>query len=144
MRRDAGGKRIAVEVQNETDAIRLARAGVDIVVLNRMPLSMVAELAKTLRRLSSQLLIATEANIGPDNVALYAASGVDMLVTSAPMHAAPAFIEASWSMAQPFHVAPLAAFQQQPARPALEAKPDYSVYSSFDSFADLAGAQHIG
>lgn len=144
LRRDAGGKRIAVEVQSETDAVRLARAGVDIVVLKNMPLSAMADVAKTLHRVSKQLLIATEADIGLHNVALYAASGVDLLVTSTPMHAAPAIVEASWSMAQPFHIAPLGAFQYELAQPTEQAKPDYSVYSSFDSFADLAGVRRIG
>lgn len=142
LRRDAGGKRIAVEAQNETDAIRLARAGVDVVVLNHMPLSLIADLAKTLHRCAPQLMLAAEGDIGPANIALYAASGVDLLVTSTPMHAAPASVEASWSMAQPLHMAPLGALQNQTAQPTTQAA-DFSAYSAFDSFVDLAGVRRI-
>lgn len=144
MRRDAGGKRIAVEAHNESDAIRLARAGVDILVLSHMSLTTVAELAKTLHRLSPSLLLAAEGQIERGNVALYAASCVDMLVTSTPLYATPAAIEASWNMAQPMHVTPLAAFRRQPAESMEIVVPEGMAYAAFDSFDELMRGRRMG
>lgn len=86
-------KKLFVEVSAE-EARALARAGaagcgVDGVQLDKVPVGEMGPLVEELRRTDPRLTIIAAGGINPQNVAAYAATGVDGLVTTAPFTAKP-------------------------------------------------------
>ena len=81
-------KKLFVEASVE-DAARLVEAGVDGVQLDKVPVGEMGPLVVELRRVDPRLTIIAAGGINPQNVAAYAATGVDGLVTTAPFTAKP-------------------------------------------------------
>ena len=75
-------KFVLVEADDAADALAAVRAGADGVQLDKMAPPALAALVPELRALASHLTINAAGGIRPDNAASYAATGVDILVTS--------------------------------------------------------------
>ena len=71
-----------IEAESEDDALAAARAGADGVQLDKMTAEQLAALVLKLRSVQPRLTINAAGGIRPDNAAQFAASGVDVLVTS--------------------------------------------------------------
>lgn len=85
-------KKIEVEVENREDALKAAKAGADIVMLdNRNPDEIKAILlALKNEGLRDKILIEVSGGINPDNIVEYAKTGVDVISTGFITHSAPA------------------------------------------------------
>jgi nicotinate-nucleotide pyrophosphorylase (carboxylating) len=85
-------KKIEVEVENRKDALKAAKAGADIVMLdNRSPDEIKAILsALEGEGLRDKILIEVSGGINPDNIVEYAKTGVDVISTGFITHSAPA------------------------------------------------------
>ena len=88
-------KKIAVEVIDEADALAAALAGADIVQVDKMGPEELGRLVQTLRATSPDIIIAAAGGVTQDNVEAYAATGVDLLVTSSMYWGKPADIAVS-------------------------------------------------
>lgn len=81
-------KKLLVEATAE-QAVALARAGVDGVQLDKVPVDAMAPLVAELKAIDPGLTVIAAGGINPQNVAAYASTGVDALVTTAPFTAKP-------------------------------------------------------
>jgi nicotinate-nucleotide pyrophosphorylase (carboxylating) len=79
--------RVEVEVETLEEAETAVSAGADAILLDNMPPQAVAE---AVSRLKGKVFIEASGGIGPDNVGLYARTGVDALSIGALTHSAPA------------------------------------------------------
>lgn len=86
----AGGKPIAVEVESFEDALKIARAGADIIQLDRFAPGDIRKLKKEVVKFNPAVRLAAAGNITLKNIQDYAASGADMVVTSWPYYGEPA------------------------------------------------------
>lgn len=75
-------KKLAAEVDTPEDALKLARAGLDIIQCEKFPCAELAATVKQARALRPGVLMLAAGSIRADNAADYAATGVDELVTS--------------------------------------------------------------
>jgi molybdenum transport protein len=75
-------KFVLIEAESADDALVAARAGADGVQLDKMSPEQLTALVPQLRALQPRLTINAAGGIRPDNAAAFAASGVDVLVTS--------------------------------------------------------------
>lgn len=85
-------KKICVEVECQEDAVRVARAGVDVIQIDKMPPQHLLATVHAVREVSSGTQIAAAGGITQDNIREYAATGVDILVTTAAYFGKPADI----------------------------------------------------
>jgi nicotinate-nucleotide pyrophosphorylase len=85
-------KKILVEVKRVADALHLAKAGIDGIQLDKLPVSELQNCVQQIRQINPQLLILATGGIAKHNITDYAATGVDGLVTTAPYYADPADI----------------------------------------------------
>ena len=82
--------RIIVEAETAAEAAAAVQAGADAVLLDEFPPADLADLVPRLRGLAAGRSLVLEASgIQPDQLGLYAASGVDLISTSAPVTRAP-------------------------------------------------------
>ena len=81
-------KKLLVEATAE-QALQLARAGVDGVQLDKVAPADIPALLAELKAVDPHLTVIAAGGINPGNVAEYAATGVDALVTTAPFTAKP-------------------------------------------------------
>lgn len=88
-------KRLVVEVGDADEAVALARAGVDVLQLERFSPAALATLRQRLRELGLQSRLAPAGGVTLANALDYARAGADFLVTSAPYFAAPADVKVS-------------------------------------------------
>jgi molybdenum transport protein len=88
-------KKIGVEVIDEAGALRAARAGADIIQVDKLAPADLASLVKAVRAVAPQAAVAAAGGIDLDNAKAYAATGVDLLVTSAMYWGKPADIGAT-------------------------------------------------
>lgn len=85
---NAPERKIVIEVLDEAHAAEAARAGADVIQLEKFAPEAVARVAAALAgRGSSRPLIAAAGGIQVENAAAYATAGADILVTSAPYNA---------------------------------------------------------
>lgn len=82
LRRALPEKKLAAEVNTPEDAFILAKAGLDIIQCEKFPTTELAATVKQLRTMRPELLLLAAGGIRADNAADYAATGVDVLVTS--------------------------------------------------------------
>jgi molybdenum transport protein len=92
IKRDAPEKKITVEAHNETDALRFAAAGADIVQVDKFTPFQLAGLKKELTKQHPAVLLAAAGGINQNNVADYVRAGADIIVTSSLYAAKPADI----------------------------------------------------
>ncbi|OPL14065.1 MAG: pyrophosphorylase [Firmicutes bacterium ML8_F2] len=76
------GKKITLEVENENEAVTAAKAGVDIVQIDKMPVNDLKRVADKIRAINPLVKIAAAGGINETNAADYAATGADILVLS--------------------------------------------------------------
>ncbi|MEF2593516.1 MAG: ModD protein [Eggerthellaceae bacterium] len=81
-------KNLFVEAGEEQARI-LARAGVDGIQFDKVPVERLASLVEELRAIDPHLTLIAAGGINPGNAAAYAATGVDGLATTAPFSAKP-------------------------------------------------------
>lgn len=86
-------KKVVVEVETLEEALQFADMGADILQIEKMPLSQLADAVQTLRPTYPHLKLIATGGINVKNIAEYAATGVDMIVTSSPYSAQPADIK---------------------------------------------------
>ncbi|MCB9958901.1 MAG: ModD protein [Rhodospirillaceae bacterium] len=86
-------KKIVVEAATVVDAVALARAGADVVQLEKLSPADGAAVVKATRDLVPAPVIAAAGGITEANAAEHAASGVGVLVTSAPYSGRPADVK---------------------------------------------------
>ncbi|SDH46834.1 ModD protein [Roseospirillum parvum] len=82
-------KRVVVEVTDADDAEAVARAGADVVQLEKFPPPAVARVVARLAEVAPATVVAAAGGIGPGNAADFARAGATVLVTSTPYRAAP-------------------------------------------------------
>lgn len=85
-------KKIVVEVSSLEEARYFARLGADILQCEKMNFEEL-EGCVALKNEFPALLLSATGGIGEHNIALYAKSGVDFIVTSSPYHASPSDIK---------------------------------------------------
>jgi molybdenum transport protein len=85
-------KHIAVEVSSPAEAQMAAQAGVDIVQTDKMSLEALQETVALVRAVDDRICIAAAGGINAQNVEPFAATGVDVIVTSSLYAAKPADI----------------------------------------------------
>jgi molybdenum transport protein len=89
--------KISIEVETVEDAMSVAASGVDIIQLDKMPMATLKELAQNLKQNYPQVKLAAAGGVTLNNVHEYAATGVDLLVTSSLYFGKPADIAAKMS-----------------------------------------------
>lgn len=82
LKQRAPEKRLTAEVSTESDALRLAKAGVDCLQLEKFTPEALRDIIPALRKLNSGIRILAAGGINADNAQEFAASGADVLVTS--------------------------------------------------------------
>jgi molybdenum transport protein len=93
-------KKIAVEVTEITEALAAARAGADMVQVDKLSPTELRPLVQALREDAPTVLIAAAGGINEQNASAYAATGVDLLVTSAVYWGKPADISVTMTAAR--------------------------------------------
>jgi molybdenum transport protein len=88
-------KKLVVEVTEIEEGLSVARAGGDIIQLEKFSLEQTAAFVRAARSLPYPPLVAAAGGINVSNAAAYAATGVDILVTSAPYFAIPGEVQVS-------------------------------------------------
>jgi molybdenum transport protein len=86
-------KRLVVEVLSAEDALAMARAGADVLQLERFSPEQVAALKAALAAAGLRAQLAPAGGVNLRNAVDYARAGADLLVSSAPYLAAPADIK---------------------------------------------------
>lgn len=89
LKREHPEKKLVVEVLNGTEAMLMARAGADVLQLEKFSPADVALTVKQLQQTGLAVLVAAAGGVNAQNAADYARAGADILVTSAPYWAAP-------------------------------------------------------
>lgn len=92
IRERAKEKKIVVEVTDERSALAAAAAGADIIQVDKLGPEELSALVGALRSAAPRVVVAAAGGINLENVRVYAASGVDLLVTSAMYWGKPADI----------------------------------------------------
>jgi nicotinate-nucleotide pyrophosphorylase (carboxylating) len=87
-----GRGKIEIEVTNARDAVRAARAGADIVMLDNMTPAQVRRTVERLEQegLRKKVVLEASGGITPSNIAAYAATGVDVISSGYMTMRAPA------------------------------------------------------
>ncbi|MHA7060892.1 ModD protein [Azospirillum brasilense] len=93
LRRRAPEKKIVVEVDTVADAIAFARAGADVLQLEKRPPEEARAVVEATRGLPRPPVIAAAGGVTEDNAAAYAAAGCPLLVTTAPFFGRPADVK---------------------------------------------------
>lgn len=94
VKRTCPEKKICVEVEHLEDAVRVARAGADIIQIDKMPPQQLTETVQAVRAVQPGIQIAAAGGINQDNIQAYAATGIDIIVTTAVYFGKPADIGA--------------------------------------------------
>ncbi len=75
-------KKVAVEVEGLEDAMLAARAGADIIQVDKLPPASIAAIVTAVRNACPSAVIAAAGGINSQNAEAYAAAGADVLVSS--------------------------------------------------------------
>lgn len=90
-------RRIAVEVDTPKEGLLFAQAGADIIQCERFSPDVLKNFVKTLHREASGVRILAAGGVRGENAYQYAATGVDVLVTSWPLFAPPQDVKMQFS-----------------------------------------------
>lgn len=82
IKRRAYDKVVCVEVENLDDAVKLARAGIDFLQLDKFDIEQTKRAVLQLRNINNNIKIAVAGGINDKNVLDYVKTGVDSIVTS--------------------------------------------------------------
>lgn len=86
-------KKIVIEASNIAEALKFALQGADILQLEKFPMSKLSDAVRILRADYPHITLIATGGISAKNIAEYAGTGVDMIVTSSPYSAQPADIK---------------------------------------------------
>ncbi len=86
-------KKIVMEAGDFDEALKFARLGTDILQLEKFTLSKLSDAVQMLRADYPNITLIATGGISAKNIAEYAGTGVDMIVTSSPYNAQPADIK---------------------------------------------------
>jgi len=86
-------KKIVIEAGDIAEALKFACLGADILQLEKFPLTKLADAVRILRADYPHITLIATGGISAKNIAEYASTGVDMIVTSSPYSAQPADIK---------------------------------------------------
>jgi len=86
-------KKIVMEAEDIAQALKFASMGADILQLEKLPLSKLSDAVRILRDDYPHITLIATGGISAKNIAEYASTGVDMIVTSSPYNANPADIK---------------------------------------------------
>ncbi len=89
MKEEAAGKIITVEVQSIEDAEILSKTAVDVIQIENLEPQAIKKFIDETKKYNQSVKIAAAGGINIDNVEAYAASGVDIIVSSFPNHCYP-------------------------------------------------------
>lgn len=95
MRQTCEKKTISVEVDNLQDALVLARAGVDAIQFDKLPVAELSQAVRELRNVKRDIKLAIAGGVNAANIAAYAATGVNIIVTTSVYFGQPADIGVS-------------------------------------------------
>jgi molybdenum transport protein len=90
-------KKLVAEVTDLEEALVLARAGADVLQLERFSPEAVRQCRLTLHAAHLHPALAVAGGVNESNAVAYAQAGADLLVSSAPYHAAPRDVEVRFS-----------------------------------------------
>ncbi|MFH1035492.1 MAG: ModD protein [Pseudomonadota bacterium] len=90
----AGGKPVGLEAHTRDEALAAARAGADVVQVDKFTPEQADRLVREIKRECPGCRVYLAGGINADNAAAYAASGADALVTTWPYFGKPADIKA--------------------------------------------------
>jgi len=93
LRRKAPEKKIVVEAGSVEEAVALAKAGADVIQLEKLPPEAAAAVIAATRALTPPPVVAPAGGVTEANAAAYAAAGCRLLVTSAPFFGPPADVK---------------------------------------------------
>ncbi len=82
-------KAIGVEAKSREEAIRAAKAGADIVQIDKVPPDALRRIIKELKMMYPNIIIVVAGNINRENIVEYVAARPDIIVTSSPYYAKP-------------------------------------------------------
>jgi len=82
MKQNSPEKKIMVEAEIEEDALTIARLGADVLQLDKLTPAQLGALVPQIRVIAPHIRIGAAGGIRVNNIADYAATGVDVLVTS--------------------------------------------------------------
>jgi len=85
-------KKVMVEAETGDEALRIARAGVPVIQIDKMPIPELGQVVKKIREINPAAKVSAAGGINETNVAEYAATGVDIIVLSAVYFGKPADI----------------------------------------------------
>lgn len=86
-------KKVVIETESLDEALKFAAMGADILQLEKMPLTKLADAVRAIRAAYPQITLIATGGISAKNIAEYAGTGVDMIVTSSPYSAQSADIK---------------------------------------------------
>lgn len=95
IRREVPSMKLTIEVEDECSALRAARAGFDIIQLDKMACADLTDVVIKTREVNPAVLIAAAGGITEVNAAEYAATGADILVLSSVFFGKPSDIGVS-------------------------------------------------
>ncbi len=93
LRRKAPEKKIVVEAGSVDEAVALAKAGADVIQLEKLPPEAAAAVIAATRALTPPPVVAPAGGVTEANAAAYAAAGCRLLVTSSPFFGPPADVK---------------------------------------------------
>lgn len=93
LRRKAPEKKIVVEAGSVEEAVALAKAGADVIQLEKLPPEAAAAVIAATRALTPPPVVAPAGGVTEANAAAYAAAGCRLLVTSSPFFGPPADVQ---------------------------------------------------
>jgi molybdenum transport protein len=82
LRREVPSMKLTIEVEDESGAILAARAGFDIIQIDKMSSANLVEVIRRVRTVNPAVIIAAAGGITETNAAEYAATGAEILVLS--------------------------------------------------------------
>lgn len=94
LKKRAPEQKILVEADSSDEALRIARAGADVVQLDKMAVAELAALVVDIRNRFPATSISAAGGINAENASAYAATGIDILVLSSVYFGKPADISA--------------------------------------------------
>lgn len=92
IRREVPSMKLTIEVEDEIGAVQAARAGFDIIQIDKMASADLKEVIKKARDVNPAVLIAAAGGITETNAAEYAATGAEILVLSSVFSGKPSDI----------------------------------------------------
>jgi molybdenum transport protein len=94
LRKSAPEQKILIEADTSLEAISIAKAGADVVQVDKMPVHELSSLVAEIRRSCPGVKISAAGGINAENAADYAATGIDIIVLSSLFFGKPTDISA--------------------------------------------------